>query len=331
MLSPETKHRVGVNLEVRYAKTRDGVKVAYSRFGQGVPLLFVGDWWSHVERDWDLPPLAAVYERVASFADTTIFDLRGTSLSDPIPAGSQPSFDNCLDDMLAVLEATDCPNTAIFASAAGVQLALHFAARYPERVSTLVLCNGYARFLQADDYPWGMPPDFMDFMRQTFEDTWGTLEMARMGGPGVDWTPRALEAAAANIRATASPTTAAAFFPLLYENDVRHLVPKVRTRTLLMHSVANPLIPVQHSRYLATYLAEARLVELPGRDFAFWGEDRDRIVDTMQEFVTGTQHVAAATRRLTPSFSATSRARPTRRCDGATVGGPICWRITMRW
>lgn len=36
---------------------------------------------------------------------------------------------------------------------------MFFAATLPQRVSSLVLVNAYARFLRSEDTPWGMPGD----------------------------------------------------------------------------------------------------------------------------------------------------------------------------
>ena len=38
-------------------------------------------------------------------------------------------------------------------------MAMMFAALLPDRVSSLVLVNSFARWRRADDYPIGMPPE----------------------------------------------------------------------------------------------------------------------------------------------------------------------------
>ena len=48
-----------------------------------------------------------------------------------------------------------------------------FAATFPERVSSLVLVNTFARWQRAEDYPIGMPADATEKMIGLFEGVWG--------------------------------------------------------------------------------------------------------------------------------------------------------------
>ena len=45
-----------------------------------------------------------------------------------------------MDDVRAVMDAAGSPRAAIFGISEGGPMAMMFAARYPERVSALVLC-----------------------------------------------------------------------------------------------------------------------------------------------------------------------------------------------
>jgi pimeloyl-ACP methyl ester carboxylesterase len=55
----------------------------------------------------------------------------------------------------------------------GVQMALMAAATYPERVESLVLVNGFARFSCADDYSAGLPKSAAQVLLKGIEETWG--------------------------------------------------------------------------------------------------------------------------------------------------------------
>jgi hypothetical protein len=45
--------------------------------GRGPPdILFLDQWFSHMDAQWDLPPLAAFRERLASFGRLILYDKR---------------------------------------------------------------------------------------------------------------------------------------------------------------------------------------------------------------------------------------------------------------
>ena len=82
----------GAEPETTYAKTADGVHIAYQVVGDGpVDLVFVLGWVSQRRGDLGGPRLRALPRRLASFSRLILFDKRGTGLSDRVPTiGSRP-------------------------------------------------------------------------------------------------------------------------------------------------------------------------------------------------------------------------------------------------
>ena len=69
--------------ETRYAKTVDGVHIAYRVVGAGpIDLVWAPGTVSHVELYWEEPALVRFIGRLASFSRLMIFDKRGTGMSD---------------------------------------------------------------------------------------------------------------------------------------------------------------------------------------------------------------------------------------------------------
>ena len=132
--------------ETRYARLGD-LHVAYQVLGTGPPdILLLDQWFGHVEAQWDVPPLAAFRERLASFGRLIMFDKRGTGLSDPIPTSALPTIEEWMADVPAVLDAVGAERVALIANIGGGILAMPFAAAHPERVSSLILVDCFARF-----------------------------------------------------------------------------------------------------------------------------------------------------------------------------------------
>src|SRR6266581_5597218 len=123
----------------RYARSGD-VNIAYQVVGEGpVDLVYVPGWISNVELAWELPDLAAGFERLASFSRLILFDKRGTGMSDPVPANELPTLEQRMDDVRAVMDAVGSARAAIFGASEGGNMSLLFAATYPER--TIALCT----------------------------------------------------------------------------------------------------------------------------------------------------------------------------------------------
>ena len=69
--------------EVHYAKTPQGVHIAYQVVGDGpLDLLFAPGYASNLQWQWELPSYARFLERLASFARLIVVDRRGAGLSD---------------------------------------------------------------------------------------------------------------------------------------------------------------------------------------------------------------------------------------------------------
>ena len=74
---------------------------------------------------------------------------------------------------------------------------------------------------------------------------------------------------------------------LIYESDVRAVLPAIHVPTLVIHRADALGFRVEHGRYLARHITGARYVELPGVDNLIWAGDQDAMVAEIQDFVTG--------------------------------------------
>ena len=93
----------------------------------------------------------------ATFGRLIMFDKRGTGLSDPIPTSTLPTLEEFMADIPAVLDTVGSERAALISNIGGGILAMPFAATHPERVSSLILVDCFARFLEAPDFPMGAP------------------------------------------------------------------------------------------------------------------------------------------------------------------------------
>src|SRR2546426_398923 len=128
--------------QTRYAKSAD-VNVAYQVVGDGpLDLVMAWGWLQHLDLQWAEPTIATFLNRLASFSRLIMFDKRGTGLSDPV-AGT-PIFEERMDDIRAVMDAVGSERAALLGFSGGAALSVLFAARHPERASSLILYDTVA-------------------------------------------------------------------------------------------------------------------------------------------------------------------------------------------
>ena len=142
--------------ETRYAKTVDGVHIAYRVVGAGpIDLIWAPGTVSHVELYWEEPGLVRFIRRLAAFSRLMVFDKRGTGMSDH--ATEAATLEERMDDIRAVMDACDSERAVLLGVSEGAPMCALFAATYPERTVGVILCGGYAKGLPAEDYPGPRP------------------------------------------------------------------------------------------------------------------------------------------------------------------------------
>jgi pimeloyl-ACP methyl ester carboxylesterase len=112
------------------------------------------------------------------------FDMRGIGMSDPVPGGAAAAED-WVEDVTAVMDAAGSERATMIAQGHAVQMALMAAATHPERITSLVLYNGFARIGRDEDYAAGMPPQVQEAVLEMLEATWGTGALAAALAPSV--------------------------------------------------------------------------------------------------------------------------------------------------
>jgi class 3 adenylate cyclase len=311
--------------ETRYAKKGDA-HIAYQVVGDGpLDLVLVSTWFSHVEARWDLPGYVRYLRRLSSFSRLISFDKYGMGLSDPIPSKELPPLEDWMDDVSAVMDAVGIERAAIMGVAEASPMAELFAATYPERTSALVLVSATARISAAPGYEIGAPPDVQERLISMAEQTWGRRDLIAAINPSLAGDSAAAEAWGRYFRLSASPATAAAVMRMLFELDVRDVLPTIRVPTLVVHRQDNPIVTIEQGRYVADQIEGASFVAVPGADYGLAVGDIDVVIDEVEEFLTGSRP-AHATDRVLATVLFTDIVDSTRR---AVELGDARWRDVL--
>jgi class 3 adenylate cyclase/pimeloyl-ACP methyl ester carboxylesterase len=270
----------------RYAKSED-LHIAYRTLGTGpVDLVLVEQWFSNVEMERDVPPLARFNDRLASFGRVILFDKRGVGLSDPVPMTALPPIEEWMDDLRAVMDAVGSDRAAVIAGMAGGFMASVFSATYPDRVNSLVLVDAFSRFVRTDGYPWGSAPEETAGRLDAIESRWGQGTMLRLFAPDLADDLAVRESWGRYERHSVSPGSALAMVRMIDATDIRPVLPAIRVPTLVIARDKGP-IPREHGRYLARHIPGAKYVEVPGRNNLIWSGDQEAVIGEIQHFITG--------------------------------------------
>jgi class 3 adenylate cyclase len=249
--------------------------------------------------DWEVQLLARFLRRLAGFSRLIRLDLRGTGLSDPVSPKDWPTLEQRAEDMLAVLDAVGSERTALLGGLQGGQMMIFFAATYPGRTSALLLAGTTARYAWAPDYPWGLEADEQASRTARAEEGWeGGAGIVHMLAPSLADDPDFVSSWYRLYRQSSSPGASLANTRLMFDTDLRSLLPTVRVPTLVLCRSGDQTAGPDHARYLADHIPGAKLVELPGEDNLMYVGDGDALADEVEEFLTGARHVPETDRVL---------------------------------
>lgn len=226
---------------------RPDARLHVQSFGHGPRhLVAIGGWVAGGEVWHD------VFGRLDGWRCTAV-DHRGAGASRH--DGGAISIDAMADDLLAVLDALDIGRAVLAAESSGAAVVLEAALRAPHRVDGLVLSCG----------SWRRPPEAAvdGFVRALEADHAGTVARfvdACLPEPDSDdlryWGRQAL--------GRSSAADAIALVRSRLTVDLESRVHAVRAPALLVHGLADSIVPPGESRALAALLPDAVLDEAPG-------------------------------------------------------------------
>ena len=308
---------------IQYAKTIDGVNIAYQLRGdKPVDLVYTLGMAGNFEIEFEPPWGVRFLERLTSFSRVILFDKRGTGLSDRVLGA--PDFDMRADDLRAVLDAAGSDRAVLVGNRGGGSLAAFYAAMHPERVLALVLYNSWARTAWAPDYPVGSSKDELEGWRAEIERHWGTEEMAKRFlenvAPSHANDPEWVRWEARALRHGASPAAALAFDEFEQAIDVRSVLATVQAPTLVL---SRSEAAYARSADLAERIPGARHVHVPGEDWMPYAGDIDVLLGEVERFVRSVDAEEAEFDRVLATVLFTDIVDSTRQAAGL---GDSAWK-----
>lgn len=203
--------------------------------GEGADIVLLHGWGLH-SGVWN-----GIADELAQRRRVTRIDLPGHGRS-PMPEGVHD-----IASFAEVVAAVAPPRAAWIGWSLGGMVSLRLAALYPERVERLVLVAASPRFVQGEDWPYGVAPHVLaQFSEDLARDYNGTLmRFLALEALGSDRAKEELRLLRQDMfqHGEPRPEALAVGLNILRDADLRPLLPAVRCETLFLYGERDRLVP----------------------------------------------------------------------------------------
>ena len=239
----------------------DGVRIAYWAVGEGAPLIHMSPIpVSNIQKEWGFAPQRQSMRNWSPTIRLVRYDCRGSGLSDRDV--SDYSLEAHERDIFALADRLGLERFALLGYGHSGGVAIHFAARYPERVSHLVLWCAYPR---GADYGRIQRVQTFESLMDPDWEFWTRAESLRLseyqGGATSNYF---LE----YVRDSLTKEGSKAAVAEMRKIDVTSLMAKVQAPTLVLHRAGLAAITVEMAREIAATIPNARLMLFDGAGIA---------------------------------------------------------------
>src|SRR6056297_2166684 len=249
--------------QVRFCASADGTRIALARSGEGPPLVRVANWFTHLDLDRQSAVWRHWFDFLSDGRTLVRYDPRGSGLSDRDV--DDFSLDRWIDDLDAVVECAGLTRFPLIGLCQGGAVAAAYAARFPDRISRLVLYDSYPFGAYADGAPDRLAQEARA-LAQMIEVGWGkkngafrevfaNLLMPETGKDALQWIGELQ-------RRSASARNARLMWDAFNDFDIRDVAADIAAPTLVFHGRRDAMVPFEAGRQLASVIPDARFVPL---------------------------------------------------------------------
>ncbi|MDP9235791.1 MAG: alpha/beta fold hydrolase [Chloroflexota bacterium] len=278
--------------KIQYARTADGVSIAYWTMGEGLPFLELQLPFSNIEREareWEWHRLVARDRMVIRY------DNRGAGSSQRDVGDF--SLAALLMDVEAVVERLGFERVALYGEIFSAPVAIAYAALHPERVSHLILVGAFADPAAMYDVP-----RMKTLLSMLDHGDWEAYTDA-LALYGFGWDqPSAARDMSAFYQTCMKREQCAAFMTAAAQHDVTALLPQVRAPTLVVHPTSSTIPPVESARAVAAGISGSKysVIESPSP----WSDElTEGLLIAFDEFLGDGDRATLAERLQKPAIA----------------------------
>jgi class 3 adenylate cyclase len=261
---------------LQYARTSDGVGIAYTVTGKGPPILFTtAPAFGNIVGESRIPEIQRWYDRLSEHWTVIRYDGRDAGSSDREVA--DVTLEGSVRDLEAVVDRLGLESFYIFGFYHTSLAAIMYAARHPERVRKMVLWHSYAR---AADHASPQVSAVRSLRDASWEVYTETLARTTFGWansePATQW--------ARMIRDSVKPESLARWMEEQQHFDVTDWLPLIKCPTLLLYRRDARRFAADLGIALASQIGGAQLQLLPGEVLMPMAGDGDGVIRVIEEF-----------------------------------------------
>ncbi|MFL6721380.1 MAG: alpha/beta fold hydrolase [Sphingomonas sp.] len=252
--------------------SKDGTAIGFSDMGEGFPLVMPSVWFHQIESDGSSPVWRHWMAEAVRDRRLVRSDVRGAGRSGRHPP--RWTLEALCDDFAAVVDGLELEQFDIMSFSHSSLVAIHYAARHPDRVRKLVMIGGYAKgyAVRGDQEEIRRRETLIEFARNykggedgtTFAQMLGALYWPSARGETVDWFGKRLATIVGLDEA---------LMDVFRNTDLDREVPEIRAETLIMHSFGDRIINCSCSEQMAEMLPAARFVPLDSDSHVLFGTE----------------------------------------------------------
>ncbi|MEJ2376824.1 MAG: alpha/beta fold hydrolase [Pseudolabrys sp.] len=257
---------VGLKQRVQFTTSADGTQIAWASVGDGPPVFKAPNYLNHIEYEWTSPFWGPFLAEFARNNRLVRFDQRGNGLSDW--EIERISSEAMIEDMEAVVAAAGLEHFALFGISQGAAFSVRYAVKHPEKVSCLIIFNGFMRGRKARGNAEN--ESIHNVAQMMIREGWGSTNPIYRNFFTSSFLPDAPQEIKNSFDELQRISCSAQNVMRINEmnsmvND-SEIAQQVRVPTLVLHITGDNQVPVSEGRLTARLIPGAQFVELPGNN-----------------------------------------------------------------
>jgi class 3 adenylate cyclase/pimeloyl-ACP methyl ester carboxylesterase len=262
---------------IQFVKRKDGVKIAYSKFGEGQPLVMPPPWVTSLAFVLEDPFSNQFIEKLARKSMVIYYDKHGCGQSDR--DRKEFTLESELFDLETVVDHLGFDEFTFFGASMSGPLTISYIARHPKRVNRLILYGTYANGEKL------AKKKVQVAIASLIRASWGLGSKAIADIFIPEAKAEEIQSLAEFQRLSSDPEIAARLLELCYSIDVTEALSDIQIPTLILHREEDKAIYIRNGRQLASEIPDALFKILNGTAHPPWYGESKQIIEEILEFL----------------------------------------------
>jgi len=262
---------------IQFVKRKDGLKIAYSKFGEGQPLVFPPPWVTSLAFFLEDPFMNQFFKQLAQKSIVIVYDKQGCGQSDR--DRKKFTLESELLDLETVVDHLGYEQFSLLGASMSGPLSIAYTARHPKRVTRLIL---YATYAKGQNLA---KKEVQLAITSLIKASWGLGSRAMADIFVPEANAEVLQSLARYQKLSSNSEIAIKLLELCYSVDVTESLSVIKIPTLILHREDDKAILIRHGRQLASEIPNSSFKILSGNAHPIWYGESNKIIEEILEFL----------------------------------------------